>query len=104
MDQFTTSATREKELSEITGHDLSKFCPTRPENLATLVEDNGTEMADLWDEASQYVTDLKLVTVIPCMCLSCFFMFIDTMVVSTVRNLYQIGDSIVFLSFHISPL
>ncbi|KAK4665413.1 hypothetical protein QC763_401570 [Podospora pseudopauciseta] len=36
-----------------------------------------------WDEKSQYLTGLKLVMVVSCMCLACFLMLIDTMVVST---------------------
>lgn len=40
-----------------------------------------------WDETSQYVTGVKLAMVVACMCLSCFLMLIDTMVVSTVSSL-----------------
>lgn len=39
-----------------------------------------------WDEKSQYLTGLKLVMVVSCMCLACFLMLIDTMVVSTVSK------------------
>lgn len=38
------------------------------------------------DEKSQYLTGLKLVMVVSCMCLACFLMLIDTMVVSTVSK------------------
>ncbi|KAK4224401.1 major facilitator superfamily domain-containing protein [Podospora fimiseda] len=36
-----------------------------------------------WDETSQYLTGVKLVMVVSCMCLACFLMLVDTMVVST---------------------
>jgi hypothetical protein len=49
------------------------------------------EPAETWDEKSQYLTGFKLVTVIACMCLACFLMLIDTMVVSTVSCFFEPG-------------
>ncbi|RYP66871.1 hypothetical protein DL769_005903 [Monosporascus sp. CRB-8-3] len=67
-----------------TARDGSSFAPSPlPGSPATAAKDGHIETTKPWDEASQYVTGVKLVTVVACMCLACFLMLIDTMVVST---------------------
>lgn len=44
------------------------------------------QMNDSFDERSQYVTGAKLAVVVGSMCLACFLMLIDTMVISTVSH------------------